>query len=235
MDMKEAKARAKYWPVIVASNFCGGMILMIIALTYGTLIVFNPSFHIDNFYVPALNKFVNSTTDPTLIFFDLKIENSMLDVGFRYQAANLTISYGANTTLLGMYAVADFYQGMQKTAHRRGVVMVSSSLPWKEAALGDLSRGSTAEFRVDVAAKAKLKNWLWYFKKRRITAGGKVGVDDTGRKVSREAIELRSGEGRPSAPIVVFWAIGFIILIIGGLAFVVFGVLWCGDICYGNS
>ncbi|KAL8461263.1 hypothetical protein ACS0TY_032656 [Phlomoides rotata] len=233
--MGELEARAKYWPVIVASQFCGAMILMIIALTYGTLIVYNPSFHIDDFYVPALNKFVNSTTDPTLIFFNLKIQNSMVNVGFRYQAANLTISYGANATLLGMYAVADFYQGMKKTAHRRDVVMVSSSLPWKEAALGDLSRGSTAEFRVDVAAKAKLKNLLWYFKKRRITAGGKVGVDDTGRKVSREAIELRSGEGRPSGAKVAFWVIGFIILIILGLAFVLVLVLCCGDICYGNS
>ncbi|KAL8461269.1 hypothetical protein ACS0TY_032659 [Phlomoides rotata] len=218
---EEIMARAS--PLFWVYRFSSVALLLLISLTYGTLIINNPSFQIHNFYVPALNNFTNSTSDS--IFFDLSIQNSMLNVGVRYDAVNLTFSYGSMT--LGTYTVAGFYQGMDKKAQRREVVMVTSSLPWKEAALGDLSGGSTAEFRVDIETNVKLKNWFWYFKHKKITAGGRVGVDDSGKKVGTKSVEVKSAEPPPSLLKVVFWAVGFVILAVACLAVAAFGSLFC--------
>ncbi|KAI3459774.1 hypothetical protein Pfo_016437 [Paulownia fortunei] len=159
---------------------------------------FEPSCSIQNFYVPALNKFINSTigisnTD-TLLFFDLELRNAMDNKGVHYDAVNLTFSYGTNTSMaIGTYSVPGFYQGKGKKAQRRDVAMVTGSVPWVEAAMRALSSGSTPDFRVGLVTKVKFNNYLWYSKKKRIVVGGMVEVDDSGRKVEKKHVKLRSG------------------------------------------
>ncbi|KAK4425447.1 hypothetical protein Salat_1738700 [Sesamum alatum] len=148
-----------------------------------------PKCHLQHLYLPALDlsDTSNATTaaaviNPTL-FFDLVLQNTMNDRSVRYSDINLTVYYGPNRNFtIAHHRVPGFYQGKEKTAHRRDVVE-SHGMPWDDA-MRTVSNGSTAVFRVDLVAKPTFRRWL--------KVGAKVEVDATGKKVKKEPIPLKS-------------------------------------------
>ncbi|KAL2524546.1 protein NDR1 [Abeliophyllum distichum] len=130
---------------------------------------YKPNCYIEDFYVPALNKHINSTatTAANFIFFDLKLQNVMED-----------------------------NDGHKKTAHRRDVVL-THGVNWDDAFAAVLN-GSKVVFRVDLAGKVKLKRFFSYSRTKALVVGADVEVDGSGNKVRRKAIKLKSGRsGKP--------------------------------------
>ncbi|KAG8386188.1 hypothetical protein BUALT_Bualt03G0123000 [Buddleja alternifolia] len=165
--------------------FTSGLTALFMWLSLRT---FKPTCSIQDFYVPALNITDMSTTNDT-IYFDLKLDNGMKDKGVHYANINLTFFY--NTTLpIANFTVPKFYQGHKKNTHRRATVE-TSGLPWA-AALDAVSNGSTVRFRVGLATRVKYKIMFWYTKRHSLVVGGDVVVNESGRKVNKKGIKLKS-------------------------------------------
>ncbi|KAI3456983.1 hypothetical protein Pfo_013646 [Paulownia fortunei] len=169
----------------------------------------NPTCSIENFYVPALNKTDNSTATRNnhTIYFDLKLDNGMKEKGVHYANISLNFFYNSNLSIAN-YTVPEFYQGHKKNTHRRDVVE-ASGLPWA-AAIDAVSNGSTVSFRVRLATRVKFKIMIWYTERRSLEVGGDVVVNDSGKKVNKKNIKLKSGAPGPASqwvrvgPLVIF-------------------------------
>ncbi|KAL7087836.1 hypothetical protein ACP275_13G093000 [Erythranthe tilingii] len=157
-----------------------------------------PDCSIEKFYVPALNRSadINSTNNHT-IYFDLKLDNGMKEKGVRYANISLNFFYNSTHLPIANYTVPGFYQGHKKNTHRRQLVE-ATGLPWA-AALEAVSNGSTVSFRVELATRVKYKIMFWYTKRERLEVGGDVVVNDTGKKVNRKNIKLKSGSPGPAS------------------------------------
>ncbi|KAL2457921.1 Protein NDR1 [Forsythia ovata] len=160
---------------------------------------YKPNCYIEDFYVPALNKHINSTatTAANFIFFDLKLQNVMEENGVLYDTINLTFSYGLNPSVpIGKYTLPGAYQGHKKTAHRRDI-MPTHGVNWDDAFAAVLN-GSKVVFRVDLAGKVKFKRFFSYSRTKALVVGADVEVDGSGNKVRRKAIKMKSGgRGKP--------------------------------------
>ncbi|XP_031250116.1 protein NDR1-like [Pistacia vera] len=135
----------------------------------------NPKCSIQDFYLPALNKSLNSPHNTTL-YFTLKLVNTNTDKGVYYDPVNFTIVNKANATdYIGNYVVPKFYQGHKKKARKHGSVKVDKRV---------LSRvvfsDGTAIFRVDLATAVRFKIMAWKTKRHRIRVGADVMVNDHG-------------------------------------------------------
>ncbi|KAL9145208.1 hypothetical protein ABFS82_13G025900 [Erythranthe guttata] len=169
-------------------------ILVFISLTVDLR---GPRCYIEEFYVPALDlsqKNPTSNNNSIIInpclFFDLAFHNVLTYRSVYYEdRVNVTFSYGRSA--VASYAVPTFFQGKGKTAHRREVVE-SRGVPW-ETAVEEVLNGSTAVFRVDLAARPRFMFWFWYSKKKNVRIGADVEVDGSGMKVKKEYIRLDSG------------------------------------------
>lgn len=75
-------------------------------------------------------------------------------------------------------------------------MVVASGLPWA-AALDAVSNGSTVSFRVRLATRVKSKIMFWYTKRHRLEVGADVVVNDSGKKVNKKNIKLKSGAPNP--------------------------------------
>ncbi|KAL7128910.1 hypothetical protein ABFS83_13G026100 [Erythranthe nasuta] len=177
-----------------------------VTLTLTANIHGGPRFFVKEFYVPALdlsqspttsnnnnkNTFTNNTiiTNPCL-FFDLAFVNIDDEHSVRYGDVNLTFSYGGrNNNAVANYVVRSFDQGWWEVDYRREVVE-SRGVPWEDAVKA-VSNGSTVVFRVDLAARPKFWEGMWYSKKKRVRIGADVEVDGTGLKVKKKDIRLNS-------------------------------------------
>ncbi|CAK9182914.1 unnamed protein product, partial [Ilex paraguariensis] len=150
-----------------------------------------PVCSIQDFYVSALNKTLNSTSNHS-IFFDLKLENQNIDKGVYYDAINLTFYYGPNISLpIANYTVSGFHQGHKKYTHRKDLVD-ARGVPWDEVFRG-VSNGSVAVFRVDLATTVRFKVISWKTKRHKLDLKGNVKVDDSGKKVETKGIKLKNG------------------------------------------
>lgn len=102
----------------------------------------DPVCSIQDFYVPALNKTLNSTTN-TSISFDLELDNKNTDKGIYYNTLNLTFYYytSSNQTYfpIANQTFAGFYQGHHKKARRTGTVE-TTGVPWGEVFPGGFER-----------------------------------------------------------------------------------------------
>ncbi|XP_044509632.1 protein NDR1-like, partial [Mangifera indica] len=133
---------------------------------------------IQDFYLPALNKFLN-TPDNTTLYFKLKLQNPKKDKGIFYDPVNVTISNKSNTTTsyIGSYLVPQFYQGHKKTARKDGSVKADKEVPERAAFVN-----GTAVFRVNLATAVRFKIILWKAKRYRIMVAADVLVNDNGSK-----------------------------------------------------
>ncbi|KAK4344025.1 hypothetical protein RND71_037119 [Anisodus tanguticus] len=147
-----------------------------------------PSCSLEKFYLPALNISDNSNTTRSnhTLSFQLNLNNKMKDKGVRYDDIKLSFYYGTNTSFpIGSYTVPGFYQGHEKKAHKKGM-LVTSKLPW-DAALEKVSNGSNVVFRVDVATRVRYKVIFWYSKRHNLTVENKtVEVDGSGKSSAQQ-------------------------------------------------
>ncbi|XAR56649.1 hypothetical protein NMG60_11037211 [Bertholletia excelsa] len=153
----------------------------------------NPVCSIQKFYVPRLNQTAgNATASNNTIYFDLKLDNENKDKGVYYEPLNLTLYYGSNRSFpVANQTFPGFYQGHDHSARRRQLVD-THALPWA-AALQNVSDGSRAVFRVDLATTIRFKILLWKTKKHGLRVSGDVEVDGSGEKVKKKGIRLKSG------------------------------------------
>ncbi|KAK4439841.1 protein NDR1 [Sesamum alatum] len=172
-----------------------------------------PTCSIQDFYVPALNRSDNSTANHT-IRFDLKLDNGMKDKGVHYANISLTFFYNSTGLPIANFTVPEFYQGHNKNTRRRALVD-ASGLPWAEAR-DAVANGSTVSFRVRLATRVKFKIMVWYTKRHSLVVGGDVVVNDSGQKVNRKGIKLKSGAPDPASQrvrVVPFLIFTFVIIL----------------------
>ncbi|KAG6637525.1 protein NDR1-like [Carya illinoinensis] len=149
----------------------------------------DPKCSVQKFYLPALNKTLNTAKNNTLIFM-VRLDNSNKDKGVYYDDVNLTFYDSPNKSqphLIGNYTIPRFYQGHQKKAKKDGHTAVNMTLVSRVVA-----PNGTAEFWVDLATAVRFKILWWKTKKHSLIRSGSVLVDETGAK-GKKGIKLRSG------------------------------------------
>ncbi|KAA8523729.1 hypothetical protein F0562_010152 [Nyssa sinensis] len=151
----------------------------------------NPVCSIQDFYVPALDKTGNFTTN-TSIYVDLKLDNENKDKGVYYDVLNLTLYYSRNQSqpiAIGNKSFDSFYQGHKKNTRRKTLVD-TYGVPW-DAASTAVSNGS-AVFRVDLATAVRFKIIAWKTKKHKLVVRAEVPIDGNGKKDKKKGIRLKS-------------------------------------------
>lgn len=68
--------------------------------------------------------------------------------------------------------------------------MATRGVPWKEVVAAE---NVSTVFRVDLVTAVRFKILAWKTKKHRLVVGADVGVNDSGEKVYKKGIRLRSG------------------------------------------
>jgi len=174
----------------------------------------NPTFYIDDFYVPTLNKTINNDDDNNnnnVIKFDLKIRNENGFVALHYDEIRIMFScfpskMEDSSIPIGTYEVPRFFQGNGKTRHVRDVVeiygySVVSNMPMRKLEEGGngvsselaLNRPAVAVavFRVDLGVELRFKK-VWNTGKHRLLVGANVKVNgETGKGItSKNGIKL---------------------------------------------
>ncbi|KAI3717885.1 hypothetical protein L1987_69793 [Smallanthus sonchifolius] len=155
----------------------------------------NPILSIQDVYIPALNKTLNSTSYQS-IYLDLKLDNGNKDKGIYYYPINVTLHYIndsiADTGIpISNYTLPGFYQGHNKKARRKSW-NETYGVPW-EAAVKVVAGGKFAVFRVDLATVIRFKILFWKTKKHRLVLGADFEVNDLGKKERKKGTRLKSG------------------------------------------
>ncbi|XP_057792575.1 protein NDR1-like [Salvia miltiorrhiza] len=150
-----------------------------------------PRCYLEELYVPALDMSLpppppNSTANPFL-FFVLGLHNNLQIRSISYGNVTLTFFYGRKA--VAGYVVPGFYQGRMRTARRRDVVE-TGGVPWADA-LAEVSRGATAAFRVELAARPRFKILFWYSKEKDVRIVADVAVGGAGLKAGKDDIRLK--------------------------------------------
>ncbi|KAF9588060.1 hypothetical protein IFM89_007301 [Coptis chinensis] len=154
-----------------------------------------PLLSIEQFYVPALDKTSNHTSNTT-IFFDLELNSyypgTYTNPTTYYDALNVTIYYGQNLNLpIGNVSIPGFRQGRNKRTHRKETV-TAVGVPW-ETARTEVSKG-TAVFLVDLKTMVRYKLTFTKSKRYMLMLRGNVTVNDQGSmtKRNKKGVELSS-------------------------------------------
>nr|XP_043608064.1 protein NDR1-like [Erigeron canadensis] len=150
----------------------------------------NPVLSIQDVYIPALNKTLNSTSYQS-IYLDIKLDNENKDKGIYYDQINITIRYHdqINATKpsqnipISNYTIPGFYQGHKKHTRRKNWTDTHGLLPLDGMAI----------FRVDLMTGIRFKILFWKTKKHRINVGADFEVSDKGQKVQKKGTRLKSG------------------------------------------
>jgi hypothetical protein len=176
---------------VVIFGICAA-VFGIISFFYSTISVALPKCSVVGFYVPALNKTIVGTNASDVISFTISFKDSNNMKGVQYSPVNLTFYYGSdNSFLVGNYVVPSFYQasilarGASYFPIEKSSVVSTHDVPWKAAR--DLTRnGSTVSFRVglDTTVRNKYMDMILN-RKRKMTLGATVKVDDSGNKVGK--------------------------------------------------
>ncbi|KAM7491987.1 hypothetical protein LguiA_034908 [Lonicera macranthoides] len=190
-DERDEECKLSFWYVL-GPTFVPALVVFIYFLySYS-----EPTYSIQEFYVPALNKDANYTTTTNTIFFDINLMNNDKVKGVLYDPINLTFFYyGPNTSLtpaVGNYIVPAFYQGKHKDTNRRDLVQ-THGIPW-EAAVGLVSNGSRAMFGVVLTTGVRYSFMNNKSKKFKMVFGAMVEVDYSGEKVGENDIKFVSNE-----------------------------------------
>ncbi|KAJ7948479.1 protein NDR1-like [Quillaja saponaria] len=217
------------------SDGCGRCCLSFI-LTLGLTALFfwlslrtdKPKCSIEHFYVPALNKSLNSPHN-TSIYFMLQLNNPNKDKGIHYDNVNLTFSVSNNpnatsvsnnpntTHQIGNTTIVGFRQGHGKKAKKWNFTE-TNGVNWT-AFRHVLNNSTVVAFRVDFATAVKYKILFWYTKRDGLKLRANVEVDSSGEKVPRKkGIKLTSAAPLPGgcySALVVFSVNLSLLLILG--------------------
>ncbi|WCJ37211.1 Late embryogenesis abundant (LEA) hydroxyproline-rich glycoprotein family [Euphorbia peplus] len=166
-------------------------------LWYG-LKVSKPKCSLQKFYIPSLNQTLNTTQNPTILFFQLKLQNPNQLKGIYYDDVNVTFLYRPTNNLsLGTFSIPGFYQGHKKKALKDGEMNVSRLD--REEVFGAVSNGS-AVFRVDLATAVRYKAFLWKTKRHRINVGADLNISSD----QNYDIRLTSNSPKTKIPFILF-------------------------------
>ncbi|GKV14350.1 hypothetical protein SLEP1_g25246 [Rubroshorea leprosula] len=178
----------------------------------------NPKCSVDYFYLPALNRTLNSTTNSTL-YFNLKLANPNKDKGINYDDVKVnvtvfdTVGNGSQSSqLLGDTTIQRFYQGHKKTAKKPGHVDYNMTVVNQ----GIFTNG-TAFFRIDLVTAVRFKIMFWRTKRHKIMVGAKVVVDGNGSMVlAKKKKDIPLGSMAPKqgcCSLVLLILVNFLVLI----------------------
>ncbi|GLU23568.1 hypothetical protein SLE2022_395610 [Rubroshorea leprosula] len=147
---------------------CKGCFCLIIILGASALSIWlglgadNPICSVDYFYLPALNRTLNSTTNSTL-YFNLKLENPNNGKGINYNDVKVNVTVfdavgngSQSSYLLGDTTIQRFYQGYEKTAKKPGHVDYNMTVA-SQGVIPD----ATAVFRIDLVTAVRFKGHVF--------------------------------------------------------------------------
>ncbi|XP_071702737.1 protein NDR1-like [Rutidosis leptorrhynchoides] len=150
----------------------------------------NPILSIQDIYVPALNKTLNSTSYKS-VYIDLKLDNVNKDKGIYYDPLNITLLYYNQSdsseinkivSPISNYTLRGFYQGHNKHTRRKN---------WTETYGLPVDGGVV--FKLDLETKIRFKILFWKTKRHRLVVGADFEVSDLGQKVQKKGTRLKSG------------------------------------------
>uniref|UniRef100_A0A1J3GR75 Protein NDR1 n=1 Tax=Noccaea caerulescens TaxID=107243 RepID=A0A1J3GR75_NOCCA len=146
-----------------------------------------PKCTIEKFYVPALNKTLNSRTNTTLNFM-VRLVNPNRDQGIYYDDVHVSLS-SANSSVAN-YTVPGFYQGHKKKAKKWG-----QALPFNnQTVLRAVLPNGSAVFRVDLKTQVRFKIIGWKTKRYGIEVGADVEVNGDGVKAKKKGIKMKGSD-----------------------------------------
>ncbi|KAK9133540.1 hypothetical protein Scep_013068 [Stephania cephalantha] len=174
-----------------------------------------PTFSIESFYVPALNKTASADQRRnTTLVFDLLLKNRNKDSGVFYDQLNLTVYHGGNLALpVANLTIPAFRQGKKKKAHRVENV-TAVGVPWEEArraAAAAAGGGGGAVFGVGVATAVRYRIVFWKTMRYRISLAGNVTVNDLGVKSTEGGVKLSSSSSSLHMGVVVMVVLGIFV------------------------
>ncbi|XP_010545550.1 PREDICTED: protein NDR1-like [Tarenaya hassleriana] len=141
-----------------------------------------PKCSIQYFYVPSLNKTLDSSQNTSLNFM-VRLDNPKKDQGIYYDDVRLSFfNSSSRTHFLGNYTIPRFYQGHKKKAKKWGKIQPLD----KEAVLRAVLPNGSAVFRVDLDTEVRYKIVFWKTKRHKIQVGADVEVNDQGEKAKKK-------------------------------------------------
>lgn len=146
-----------------------------------------PTCSIEKFYLPALNRSLDSPANVT-IFMDLRLKNGNREKGIKYDPINVTVSYfnhSGHSVWQGR--IPGFYQGHQKKA-TKNVTVVTAGVNWTDVA----ARNESAVFGVDLQTQVRSKIIFWKTKRHKLAVTADVTVNNSGAKNVTHGIKLKS-------------------------------------------
>ncbi|KAJ8763641.1 hypothetical protein K2173_003113 [Erythroxylum novogranatense] len=154
----------------------------------------SPKCLLQDFYIPALNRTLNTAANTTL-YFHLRLENTNKDKRVYYDPVNVTFYDSPNKShSIANYTIPAFRQGHKKKATKGDAVNTTG-----------LDRGAvlvhgSAVFRVDMATSVRYKIMFWKTKREKIMVGADVPVNDQGTLVdAKKGIKLKSDAAKASS------------------------------------
>ncbi|VVA98976.1 unnamed protein product [Arabis nemorensis] len=152
-----------------------------------------PKCWIQEFYVPALNKSLNSKLNTTLNFM-IRLDNPNRDQGIYYDDVHVSLSNTNTTTnssaLVANYTVPQFYQGHKKKAKKWGQALPLNNQTVLRAVLPN----GSAVFRLDLKTHVRFKVVFWKTKRHRIEVGADVEVNGDGVKAHKKRIRMKKSD-----------------------------------------
>lgn len=163
-------------------------------LWFTTLVHHIPRCSIHYFYIPALNKSLNSPDNTTLNFM-LRLKNINAQQGIYYDDLHLSFSNSYNNTslLVANYTVPRFYQGHEKKAKKWGQVFPFNNQMVSRAVLPN----GSAVFRVDLKTKVKYKVIFWKTRRYKFEASVNLEVNEDGAtkvKDKEDGIKMKKSD-----------------------------------------
>ncbi|CAH8309065.1 unnamed protein product [Eruca vesicaria subsp. sativa] len=152
-----------------------------------------PKCSIDYFYVPALNKTLNSRLNTTLNFM-VRLDNPNSDHGIYYDDVHLSFS-SVTYVFIANYTVPRFYQGRNKKAKKWGQVVPLNNQTVLEAVLPN----GLASFRINLKTQVRYKNSFWKTRRFGVDVGAEVEVNGDGFKSNKKGIKMRKSDSSSSS------------------------------------
>lgn len=140
-----------------------------------------PSCSINYFYIPALNRSINSSTNTT-IYLVLKLKNKNENQGVDYDNVNLTLSYApinSSSSTVANTFIPRFYQGHKKTA-KKNANFVPKYLNLTKIRSESISMNKTVIFRVELVTAVRYKIMAWWTKRHSLKVKADVEVNEQG-------------------------------------------------------
>jgi len=152
----------------------------------------DPKCSIEYFYIPALNKSLNSRLNTTLNFM-VRLDNPNSDQGIYYDDVHISFSNTTNASIAN-YTVPPFYQGLKKKAKKWGQVLPLNNQTVLRAVLPN----GSAIFRVGLKTQVRFTVAFWKTKRYGIDVGTDVEVNGDGVKANDKGIKMKKSDSSSS-------------------------------------